>query len=132
MAQLAVQIGRMIIQMLIFKAITAGLGGLFGGGGASALQLSGSFQSGGIVPGPIGRPRMFMLHGGEEIIPASERGLQRGPPVTIVQNFSPGLREAIRQEMQNLRPVMIRDAIRAIEQEIHRGGTLTKAVGRRQ
>ncbi|MCZ6551321.1 MAG: hypothetical protein O6926_07990 [candidate division NC10 bacterium] len=135
MAQLAVQIGRMIIQMLVFRAITGAVGALFGGiggGGATPVQLSGSFQSGGTVPGPIGKPRMFMLHGGEEIIPASERGLQRGPPVTIVQNFSPGLREAIRQEMQNFRPVMMRDAIRAIEQEIHRGGTLTRAVGRRK
>ncbi len=133
MAQLAIQIGRMIIQMLIFRAITAGLGALFGGGGgATALQLSGSRQAGGMIPGPIGKPRLFMLHGGEEIIPASERGSRRQAAVVINQTFSPGLREAIRQEMQNLRPVMIRDAIRAIEQEIGRGGTLAKRVGERR
>lgn len=32
-----------------------------------------SFQSGGVVPGPVGRPRLAVVHGGEEVIPVRDR-----------------------------------------------------------
>jgi hypothetical protein len=31
-----------------------------------------SFQYGGMVPGPVGRPQMILAHGGEQVIPASQ------------------------------------------------------------
>lgn len=46
----------------------------------SDLQQIGSnlgipgFQSGGIVPGPVGAPQLAVVHGGEMVIPAGERG----------------------------------------------------------
>ena len=39
------------------------------------------YATGGVVPGPVGQPQMAVVHGGEEIIPANERG--GGGGVTI-------------------------------------------------
>lgn len=36
----------------------------------AAVEYAGEFQSGGVVPGPIGAPRLATVHGGETILPA--------------------------------------------------------------
>ncbi len=46
-------------------------------------HLIGSFDSGGIVPGPRGAPRLIMAHGGETLIPTHKPGYQTVPEVTI-------------------------------------------------
>ncbi|RPJ39821.1 MAG: hypothetical protein EHM35_01350 [Planctomycetaceae bacterium] len=33
-----------------------------------------AYKQGGIVPGPLGKPQLGLLHGGEEVIPAGHRG----------------------------------------------------------
>lgn len=38
------------------------------GGGGGKVE---SYQSGGVVPGPVGRPRLAIVHGGEQITPVS-------------------------------------------------------------
>ena len=44
------------------------------GGGAIASQFKiPTLQEGGIVPGPIDKPRLILAHGGEEVIPRGER-----------------------------------------------------------
>ncbi len=53
------------------------------GGVAGAIaNVLPSFQGGGIVPGRIGQPVPILAHGGEEVIPAHERG-RRGEPTEI-------------------------------------------------
>lgn len=56
----------------------AQLGHSFGGDMRRALGYWLSrvpdFDAGGIVPGPVGMPRLVRAHGGEEIVPAHERG----------------------------------------------------------
>ncbi len=43
-------------------------------GNPAYLEALGSYQQGGIVPGPIGAPQLAMVHGGESITPAGESG----------------------------------------------------------
>jgi hypothetical protein len=48
-------------------------------------SFAGSFDSGGMVPGPIGAPRMAMVHGGETILPTHKRGMGgMGQPKVII------------------------------------------------
>lgn len=42
-----------------------------------------SFQEGGIVPGPIGKPQLAIVHGGEEVIPPERRGSQVNLTVNV-------------------------------------------------
>ena len=44
------------------------------------------YAKGGIVPGPVGRPQLAVVHGGEEVIPASRRG--SGGGVNYYLNFT--------------------------------------------
>jgi hypothetical protein len=53
-------------------------GGYFGG--------APSYDGGGVIPGPVGRPYPIVAHGGEEIIRAADRG--RGATVNITVNGS--------------------------------------------
>jgi len=48
------------------------------------------YQTGGIVPGPIGAPQMAMVHGGETIVPAGEGGglVERAINVNVYANVS--------------------------------------------
>ncbi len=57
----------------IFGALGFQAGG-GGSGGSSTTGFAGSFQSGGIVPGPRGAPQLALVHGGETIIPAGGGG----------------------------------------------------------
>jgi hypothetical protein len=45
-----------------------------GGGGGGGVDTNLSFAEGGTVPGPIGMPRLAMVHGGETIIPVGASG----------------------------------------------------------
>lgn len=48
------------------------------------------FQSGGLVPGPIGAPRLAMVHGGEHVIPAGGSGLSGlSLEVTLMSSIDP-------------------------------------------
>jgi hypothetical protein len=43
-----------------------------------------AFAHGGVVPGAMGEPQLAVVHGGEEVVPADERGGMRFvPPTTI-------------------------------------------------
>jgi hypothetical protein len=50
------------------RGLNTALGEVAPGRGAGP-GLPGSYQSGGIVPGPIGAPQLAIVHGGEQIIP---------------------------------------------------------------
>ena len=45
-----------------------------GGIPSNYQQILGSYQTGGIVPGPIGMPQLAVVHGGETVTPANESG----------------------------------------------------------
>lgn len=53
------------------------VGGIVGGGGEQS-PLHGSrgrnFDSGGVVPGPLGSPQMILAHGGETVLPTHKTG----------------------------------------------------------
>jgi hypothetical protein len=55
----------------------------FGGGGASD-SWGGEFASGGVVPGPMGAPKLALVHGGETILPTHQSGWSGGMNVTII------------------------------------------------
>ena len=42
--------------------------------GTRSISGVGIYAEGGLVPGPLGRPQWGLLHGGEEVIPAGQRG----------------------------------------------------------
>ncbi len=60
-------------------AAAAARGGLFGALGP--LPFAGSFDVGGIVPGPVGSPHVAIVHGGEKVTPPTET--EAGPTFTI-------------------------------------------------
>ena len=39
-------------------------------------SYGGSFESGGVVPGPVGGPGLIIVHGGETVTPPGEGGPQ--------------------------------------------------------
>lgn len=94
-----------------------GAGGI--GGGAPVLP---EFQHGGIIPGPIGVPRLVVAHGGEEFMPVGGRSLQTaGSPTGVnvhieMQNATlvggpHGMREfarIVREEMEQATRTQVR------------------------
>jgi hypothetical protein len=56
-------------------------GGGFGG------RVSGPFQEGGIVPGPIGQPQLAIVEGGETILPTHQRSFTMTAPVIPSQSL---------------------------------------------
>lgn len=54
------------------------------------LKIPG-FQAGGIVPGPIGEPKMIMAHGGEEVVPNGKSGGGFGGNGGLVFNVNVGM-----------------------------------------
>ena len=62
------------------------LGGIAGGLGALGASIPG-FDTGGIVPGPVGSPQLILAHGGETILP-THRGGTAGNTVNITINAS--------------------------------------------
>lgn len=57
------------------------MGGILGqlGGALGGLPFGGSFDEGGVVPGPVGRPTMILAHGGETVVPRAA-GLELREP----------------------------------------------------
>jgi hypothetical protein len=65
------QIALMIAKWLTFQLIT----GFFGGtAGTSILGKILKFDSGGIIPGPIGAPKLILAHAGETVLPTHKSG----------------------------------------------------------
>lgn len=62
---------KLTIQLGFEQISQGGSGGTGQGQGAHPGAIPG-FQFGGIVPGPMGRPRLIMAHGGEEVVPVNE------------------------------------------------------------
>lgn len=106
-------------------------GGLIGGLFAGIGKLFG-FAEGGIVPGPIGFPQLAVVHGGEQVIPANERG--GGAATNVTQVFAPqvGIPEAIHREFWKLLPTFKREATAAILEARTKGGAMARAMGARQ
>ena len=63
--------------------INAGGGGGMGGFLGAGLQLLG-FDSGGVVPGPVGAPQLAVVHGGETVVPThKDPGAMAGGTVHV-------------------------------------------------
>ena len=127
LAKIALVAAAVVALIALFKAaqewdISVGAGaGKMGfsntGGGRSGLPVHqntalenpykwyGTFDSGGIVPGPIGRPGLAMVHGGETILPTHKEDNEPG----IINNF-------------NIEKMQVRDEkdVEAIARELYR------------
>ena len=127
---LALDLARLTLRKSVVEPLFTGLasaaGSFFGG-----LKLPG-FQFGGEVPGPIGRPQLAVVHGGERITPQGRSA--RGGPGEVhihinhtvqVTSLDPTTAAAV---IQKNMPVISRSLI----SEISRGGRLAAAVGRKQ
>jgi len=57
-----------------------------GGGSAGITKFFSNFDNGGIIPGPIGQPRIVVAHGGETILPTHKSG--GGVNITINANIA--------------------------------------------
>lgn len=106
--ELGLQLAEAVLQALILSTILGafgvpssqmgGIAGFFGG-------LLG-FQKGGMVPGPIGMPRLAVVHGGEMVVPPDEggsfgntflidaRGAERGVSAEIMRAIRAGMEQA--------------------------------------
>lgn len=76
------------------------------------VPFAGAFADGGVVPGPVGAPRMALVHGGETITPPGDLP---APQVTI--NLAPGmewLRQFIQVEAEGVNRRQARQAARAL------------------
>lgn len=60
------------------------------------------FQSGGVVPGPIGAPQMAVVHGGEEVIPADGRSSGGGGGSGVSLNVNVGIYAGTEMEKRNI------------------------------
>lgn len=72
-----------------------------------------NFASGGIVPGPIGRPRLIVAHGGEEVRPAGRDGrpsVQLNQYNTINDRSPAAVEEAARRGGQRLADTFLRES----------------------
>lgn len=82
--------------------------GLFGASGTSGSGLFGNlfggfFQDGGIVPGPVGAPRIIIAHGGEEVIPVGGSGNSGNTiNINITGDVSRQTREIIDREVPRI------------------------------
>lgn len=54
-----------------------------------AVEKIASFKTGGVVPGPRGKPRLIMAHGGEGIVPLNSK-LTAGQKKIIANNKKKG------------------------------------------
>lgn len=65
------------------------------------LKIPG-FQSGGIVPGPVGAPQLAMVHGGEEVIPTNRTGRGGGGGGGVSFNVTIGMYAGSETEKRNV------------------------------
>lgn len=122
---LAKEIAKAVVQFTIMAGIKAAIGALFSGLGGGGVQ---DFQHGGMVPGPIGQPRLAMVHGGEMITPPGEggagtiniavdaRGAERGVGVEVHR----AIVAAMNQVRQEVVPI--------VDEGIRRGGKFRSSV----
>lgn len=91
-----------------FAGLLGSIGSLFGG----------SFAEGGVVSGPIGAPRLAMVHGGETVLPTHQqssgffgdtvvynidaRGAQRGVSVEIQRAIDESRRKAVEESFSHV------------------------------
>jgi hypothetical protein len=134
MSNLALQLAETILQAILLQSILSVLGavggGIFGGAGVNQAQFA-SFQHGGIVPGPIGQPRLAMVHGGEMVVPSDEVDGSWGKGVVVQQYFSPGLPETVRRTVWAMMPEMVDQAVAGVIAASNRGGQMSRVMGRR-
>ena len=96
----------------------------------------GGFQQGGIIPGPLGRPRLILAHGGEEIVSLSAR--RSVPTMGLLNSGTPAPNYAINvnaqgataDEVRRLAHSAIDDAFRQAGRTSSRGGVpLSSGIG---
>ena len=117
------------------------VGGFFGKAGDFLGFQGDGFQEGGIVPGPAGRPRLAMVHGGEMVLPQTAvdmfKGFLAGPQA--LPTAPPGAAQIYRQSITS-RPtvnitgdIVINTAPGADSEEIARNiaDAIDEAIGER-
>ncbi len=132
MKNLAVQLAETLLQAIFLSTILGSFGvpsGQMGGIAGGIGKLLG-FQQGGVVPGPIGQPRLAMVHGGEVITPPDEPAAG-GPPIVVQNHFHPGLPETVRREVWNMMPMIVDQSVAGVIGASDRGGRMSRVMGRR-
>lgn len=143
-----------ILQMQIFRAVSGGggggfnfvnfLSGLFGaGGGATTFntvnplgapgimftQRGGFLRAGQLAMVGESGPELFLPRTSGTVIPNDQLG---GITVQQVFNVSPGVPEAARAEIFRMLPFIKRVTEEGVIHATHRGGAMSRAVGRRR
>ncbi len=85
----------------------------------------GSFQDGGVVPGPVGQPQLAVVHGGETVVPAQQTiaapvipsqnlnvEMSGGFNITGAEGAGQATVEASIDEMTNVMEIAIRRLVR--------------------
>lgn len=78
--------------------------------GASGLNLPG-FDTGGIVPGPIGSPQLAMVHGGEEIRPYRGSGSNNTNNNSLTLNVQIGMYAGSSIEKRNIAEALYKELV---------------------
>lgn len=92
--------------------------------GTRGFQAEGGYQMGGVVPGPVGKPRWVLAHGGEEVTPiGGGTGQKRSSPQYVAISVEPVLGPAVSRMMQQLlRSNAFRESVRIlVNDEVVRG-----------
>ncbi len=139
---------RLTIVDPLIRGITNALGGVSGGQGGKKSDpigdLIGSavssgfgfvksilgFQEGGTVPGPMGAPRLAVVHGGEEVIPAGDN---KGRPL-INQYFDfrkaeRGVSFEVKREIRMAMKQTKLEAVAEVRERKLRGGNYGRTLG---
>ncbi len=91
----------------IKRGFEAGVGAA--GGGEGARQ----FQTGGVVPGPIGAPALVQAHGGEVISPVGVGGVGGGNGGNVTININVGMLIGTQTERRELAKELYSELVRA-------------------
>lgn len=113
--------------------------GLFGGATASTTphifdELT--FDKGGIVPGPIGAPRLAKVHGGETIFPTHKMPMARGGGGDIhianidARGAQRGVSEEIRRAIDQARLMAVNQSVAAVVDERKRSANMARVFNR--
>jgi len=96
----------------------------------------GGYYNGGVIPGPLGRPRLILAHGGEEVVSLSAR--RSVPTMGLLNSGTPAQNYAINvnaqgatsEEVRRLAHSAIDDAFRQAGRTSSRGGVpLSSGIG---
>jgi len=81
-----------------------------GGALPDFFDISGSFDSGGVVPGPIGQPRLAKVHAGETILPTHKKRMASGGSnINITINGDVSGREVIEKVKRGIKEDLKRE-----------------------